>query len=267
MSSTLAAVRSAVAAVEKHRHILWALLMREMATRYGRDNIGFLWVIAEPIIFGSAVSTLYSFIRPPFDAGIRVVAFTITGYMPMILFRQSVNYAVSSVRSNTGLLYHRQISPMHLFLARFLMEFCGVTLAYIFIVLFANFLGKIDMPKDMLYLTTGWIILALQACGVAMVMNALSEIFDVVERFVQVFTYIFIPISGFMFLVYTLPPKLQQWALMVPFVHCFEMMRGGYFGEFLPVHFNVSYAMAWALGFNAIGLLLMQFVRPKVEVI
>ena len=31
--------------------VLVALLLREMLTRYGRHNIGFLWVFVEPMIF------------------------------------------------------------------------------------------------------------------------------------------------------------------------------------------------------------------------
>jgi ABC-type polysaccharide/polyol phosphate export permease len=31
--------------------VLGALLIRELLTRYGRHNIGFLWLFVEPMIF------------------------------------------------------------------------------------------------------------------------------------------------------------------------------------------------------------------------
>ena len=36
--------------------ILGALLIREMLTRYGRHNIGFLWLFVEPMIFTLGVT-------------------------------------------------------------------------------------------------------------------------------------------------------------------------------------------------------------------
>ena len=33
------------------RRVIWALMLREMMTRYGRHNIGFLWLFAEPMLF------------------------------------------------------------------------------------------------------------------------------------------------------------------------------------------------------------------------
>jgi ABC-type polysaccharide/polyol phosphate export permease len=267
MAGVLAWPRIFFGSIGYHGHIIWALLMREISTRYGRDNIGYVWLIAEPMLFGTGVSILYSYIRSPFENGIPVVAFTLTGYMPMILFRQGVNYSMNSTRVNNGLLYHRQITPLHLFISRFFTEFCGVSLAYMVEAFFAHMLGLLPVPKDMLLLVGGWLLLALQACGVAMFMNATSEVFDVVERFIPLLTYLFIPISGFMFMVATLPPKLQRAAEYIPFVHCFEMMRSGYFGEFLPVHYSIPYALAWGVGFVLLGLLSQQFVRPKVEVL
>src|SRR5271154_477884 len=115
--------------IDKHRRILWALLMRELATRYGRNDLGFLWLLAEPMIFAGAVAGLWSVIRPPFEYGIRLVPFLITGFMPLILFRQTASFVVNSVKVNQSLLYHRHITPLHLFLSRCGIEFIGVTFA------------------------------------------------------------------------------------------------------------------------------------------
>jgi capsular polysaccharide transport system permease protein len=267
MAGILAWPRNVAGFIGYHRHIIWALLMREISTRYGRDNIGYVWLIAEPMLFGTGVALLYSYIRSPFENGIPIVAFTLTGYMPMILFRQGVNYTMKSTAINNGLLYHRNITPLHLFISRFFTEFCGVSLAYMVEIFFANFLGLMPLPKDMLLLVAGWLLLTLQACGVAMIMNAMSEMFDVVERFIPLLTYLFIPISGFMYMIAVLPPRLQKKAIYIPFVHCFELMRSGYFGEFLTVVYNIPYALAWGVGFLLLGLLLQQFVRPRVEVL
>jgi len=146
--------------IDKHRRIIWALLMRELATRYGRDDLGFLWVLAEPMIFALAVASLWAVIRPPFEYGIPVVPFTITGYLPLILVRQTASYSVSAVRVNQALLYHRQVTPLHLYISRFVVEAAGISFAYIIIVVGLHFVGLCPLPRDILVLIAGWALLA-----------------------------------------------------------------------------------------------------------
>lgn len=266
MAGMIACVHRLGDALDTHRRIIWALLMRELSTRYGRDNLGFLWVIAEPLIFAAGVATLLSVIRPPFEYGIRVVPFTVTGYMPLILIRQTVGFVVNSVRANQALLYHRQITPLHLFVARFSLEFIGITFAYITIVIGLMVVGIMTPPKDILTLIQGWFLLAWLSFGLAIIMGAASEVFDFVERIVQVLTYLLIPLSGAFFMADALPPAYRHWILYLPFIHCFELMRGAYFGEFLKTYFNLQYVVCWAAGLTLTGLFLVQFVRGRVEV-
>lgn len=255
-----------VAEFDKHRRIIWALMMRELATRYGRDDLGFLWVCAEPMIFALTVASLWNVIRPPFEYGIRVIPFTITGYLPLILVRQTASFAVNAVKVNQALLYHRQVTPLHLFISRFVVEMLGISLAYVVIVVVLNFVGLMPLPKDIFSLLGGWALLGWMSLGVALFMGALSEIYSFVERFINVTTYILIPLSGAFYMAQSLPPGLRHYVLFVPFIHCFEIMRGAYFGEFLKTYFDLPYAIAWAAGLTLVGLLLVQFVRGRLEI-
>ena len=266
MAGFLAGAHPVFAELDKHRRIIWALLMRELSTRYGRNDLGFLWVLAEPMVFAGAVAGLWSVIRPPFEYGVRVVPFTITGYMPLILIRQTAGFSVNAIKANQALLYHRHLTPLHLFASRFLVEFVGITFAYMLIVTVLNFFGAMPLPKDILVLLEGWALLAWLAFGVALIIGALSEIFDVVERFIQVVTYILIPLSGAFFMASSLPPIYRKFSMALPFIHCFEMMRGAYFGEFMKTYFSVPYVLMWASGLTITGLLFVQFVRGRLEV-
>jgi capsular polysaccharide transport system permease protein len=252
--------------LDRHRRILWALLMRELSTRYGRDNLGFLWVVFEPMLFAGSVSIMWSAIRTPFENGIPIVPFVITGYLPLILVRQTVNYSVSAVKVNASLLYHRQVTPLHLFIARFLIEFIGVSTAFVIIVTLLNIVGLMSAPKDIKLVLAGWFLLAWIAFGMATIMGALAELFDFVERIVQIVTYIYIPFSGSFIMAATVAPGFRRALLFLPFIHCSEMLRSGYFGEFIVTYYDAGYAMIWAAGFTLLGLFLVQFVRSRVEV-
>lgn len=249
-----------------HGRIVWALLLRELGTRYGRSNLGFLWVIAEPLLFCFGVMLLWTAIKPPFEHGLRVIPFVVTGYMPIILVRHMITQALNCVRANGGLLYHRQITVLHMFAARLLLEFVGVTMAFVVVVLALWLFGLTDPPQDLLLLYGGWCLLAWLSAGLAMTLGALAQIAEVVERFVALFTYILVPLSGTFYMVGWLAEPFREAVLYLPFIHPVEMIRGGFFGPDVRTYFDLGYSAFWAAGLMLLGLLLLRFVRDRVEV-
>ena len=57
MDKTVTTFRQSLAI---QRRVIWALLMREVITRFGRENLGVLWLILEPMMFTLGVATLWS---------------------------------------------------------------------------------------------------------------------------------------------------------------------------------------------------------------
>src|SRR5271166_1682769 len=105
--------------------VVGALLIREVFTRFGREGLGFAWVVAEPLIFAIPVLLVWSAVRGPYEHGVRLMPFLWSGYLPILLFRHVGGRMVFFVRVNAGLLYHRQVTIFDLFLARFLLEVCS----------------------------------------------------------------------------------------------------------------------------------------------
>ena len=82
--------------------VIWALLMREIITRYGRHNIGFMWMFVEPIIFTLGVAALWSFAGLRHGSSIPIVAFAVTGYSAVLLWRNMPGRCVGAVEPNLG---------------------------------------------------------------------------------------------------------------------------------------------------------------------
>ncbi len=250
----------------RHGSIIWALLLRELATRFGRDNIGFLWLIAEPLLFCAGVVGLWTVVKPPFEHGLRIAPFVVTGYMPIILVRHMINQALNCVQANGSLLYHRQITLLHLFSARMILEFAGVTLAFALVVLLLALTGLAPLPQDPLLLFAGWGLLAWMSCGLALLLAALAQMAEPVERFVALFTYILVPMSGTFYMVSWLPEQFRSVVLYLPFIHPVEMVRGGFFGAEVTALYQPGYAALWAALLTFAALLLLRFVREGVEI-
>jgi len=254
-----------LATFARHSRVVASLMMREVITRFGREGLGFAWLIGEPLLFCFGVMALWSITKPAYEHGIRLAPFVMTAYMSLILCRHLISYLSGALQANMGLLYHRTISPLHIFTARIVMEFGGATAAFAVVYAILAVLGEVDLPNNYLLLYAGWFILAWVAAGFALVLAGLAMRFEIFERFIGLISYLLIPLSGAFAMVSWAPPAMQKYLLYIPFVHPIEMIRSAVFGEFVETHYSAVYAIAWGTVFNIIGLALVLSSRDKIE--
>jgi capsular polysaccharide transport system permease protein len=251
--------------VRRNVRIVTALMMREVITRFGREGFGFAWLIGEPLIFTFGVMALWSLTKPSYEHGVRLAPFVMTGYLAIILIRHFISYLAVALQSNIGLLYHRQVAPLHIISSRILMEFVGATTAYLIVYVVLLIIGQVDLPQNYLLLYYGWCLLGFLSAGFAMILAGLSMRYEFVERITGLVGYLMIPLSGAFAMVAWFPPAVQKYYLMIPFVHCIEMTRAAIFGEFIPTHYSLLYPLGWAIFFNVTGLLLIATARDHIE--
>lgn len=246
--------------------VIHALMIRELITRFGRENIGFLWIMAEPLLFGILVAFLWRVLHGPTEHGMGVIAFAVTGYIPVTLFRHGVARSVSIFTVNSSLLYHRQVKILDLILARFLVEMAGGMMAYVFIAAVLMIFNEFPVPAHIGLLVAGWTLYALFTLSLALVIAPLSEMSEVLEKFVPVTTYIMIPVSGLFSMASWLTPEVRRYFLWSPFVNCMEMMRKGIWGDTITVYYNIWNPIGCSLVVGMIGLVLCRRVRKTLTV-
>ncbi len=245
--------------------IIGALMRREMSTRFGREGLGFAWVIGEPLLFCFGVLLLWSAIKPEYEHGIRIGPFIMTGYMCLLLYRHMISFSVGALSGNVGLLHHRQIRTLHIFLARNLLEFLGGTAAFIIVYIVLLALGQVELPHNWLLLYAGWFTTAWVGFGIGLAFAGLSSRFDIMERLVPVLTYSMIPISGAFFMLHWIPQQFREVLLWFPFPHGIEMVRDGVFGHIAPTYYNASYAWFMGAVMLVFGLLLLAGAKNRVD--
>jgi len=248
--------------------IVLALTMREIHVRYARENIGFLWIVGEPILFCFGVIAIRSFLPffPREQHGMSLVGFVMTGYMPFLLFRHMMSRGIHCVRDNHNVLYHRRIRIIDLFLARMILEAAGTIIAFAGGCALFTATGLMEPPQDLLLLYAGWAYAIWFCAALAIAVGAASEISTLVERLYNPFSYLSLPVSGAFYMVNWLPTEWQNYALWIPLVHFFEMIRGGYFGEAVTARYDIGYITAVCLGLTIAALALVSYIRKRVAV-
>lgn len=243
--------------------VIGALLMREIMTRYGRDNLGFLWLLLDPIIFTVGAVLLFNTFHSSVGLKTQVTPFIFFGYSGLILWRTCPTRAIKAIEPNRVLMYHRQVKVQDVFYARMILETAGVTGAFLLCYIAMMVFELLHFPEDPILLATGWLLLAWFGSALGIVLGALSEHNDMVERLWHPAGYFMLPISGTFFMVDWLPQWLQPWALLVPMVNCVEMLRGGYWGTATRTHYEIAYVVVVCLLLTLIALLLMADKRMR----
>ncbi len=260
-----AQARPPALALLRHLSIVRALMLRELITRYGREGLGFLWVIGEPLVFCLGVVLMWNLIRPEYEHGIRLGPMVMTGYMALLLLRHQISFSLAALQANTGLLHHRSIAVLHLYAARNALEFLGTTAAFMVVYLLLGFLGEVSPPHDWSLVIVGWLLLGFMGVGLALIFSGLALRYTVMERIVPLLTYAMIPMSGAFFMASWVPPVWRDTYLLIPLPHAVEMIRAGVFGPFVETHFDGLYALTWGLVLNFVGLLLIAGARDRIE--
>jgi len=246
--------------------VLHALLMRELITRYGRDNLGVLWLVGEPMIFTLGVTTLWSAAGLAHGGtGIPIVAFAVTGYSSVLMWRNATTQCGAGIEQNKPLLFHRSVLIIDVFFTRIALEIIGATSSFIFLSFFFIFIGWMPVPDNLLMVLEGWFMLAWFGASLALLIGAGTAISPMVERLWHPAAYLFFPISGAAFMVDWLPTKFQAVVLLLPTVHGVEMLRHGYFGNVVPSHYDLGYMATCCLVLSLAGLLVVREAGRRLE--
>jgi capsular polysaccharide transport system permease protein len=246
--------------------VIHALMIRELITRFGRENIGFLWIMAEPLLFAGLVGVIWRFTHGPEEHGIGIIAFVATGYIPITLFRHSISRSVAIFTANQSLLYHRQVKVVDFIIARFFIEFLGGMMAYLFMAVCLIALDEFPVPDNVGLLISGWCLYSLFCFSICMVVAPLSEVSEVIEKLIPVATYIMIPFSGLFYMVSWMAPAVRQYFLFSPFVNGMEMMRKGIWGEKVTAYYDIWNPVICSMIGIVVGLIMCRRVRRTLTV-
>ncbi|MBY4709349.1 ABC transporter permease [Burkholderia cepacia] len=247
------------------RRVIGALLMREILTRYGRHNIGFMWLFFEPMLFTLGITLLWSMVKVEHVANVPITPFALTGYSSVLVWRNAVNRCNLAIEPNLSLLFHRNVRVLDIFVARILLEIAGATISFIVLALVFISTGLAKPPSDVLRIAEGWALLIGYAVGLGLVIGSLSERSETIDRVWHTITYLTFPLSGAAFMVDWLPQSLQRLALYMPMVNGVEMLREGYFGAPLKFHYDWAYFAIVDLILIFAGLFMARETGKRVE--
>lgn len=245
------------------RRVIWALLMREVITRYGRHNIGVLWMIGEPLIFTLGVATLWTAAGFGHGSAMPIAAFAITGYSSVLLWRNTVSKCNSGIQQNFNLLYHRNVRVIDVFATRILLEVGGTTASFILLSAVMIATGFIPIPTNLLTSIVGWLLLAWFGAALATLVGAAASFSEIVDRIWHPLSYFLFPLSGAAFMVDWFAQPVRDFLLWLPMVHGVEMVRDGFYGHLMRTHYDPAFLVKTNLCLSLAGLFVLRMAGRR----
>jgi capsular polysaccharide transport system permease protein len=248
------------------RHVIGALVIRELHTRYGRDNIGTMWMLLEPLLLAGSVTLLHwGSGGNHHDTDFRVVPFALTGYSVFMIFRSIITRAEAAVEANRPLLFHHMVTIFDLLFSRALLELIATTGALALLLALAIAAGLADIPARPLRLMAAIILLSWFSFALSMGIATGVHFSKAFGKFVHPATYIAMPLSGAFFLLAWIPLPYRYWLSWSPLNQIFEMVHSGLFGSYDSPYFNPLYIVGWCMVLTVLGLLELRILRRHVH--
>ena len=168
--------------------------------------------------------------------------------------QHAVADALERLTPNLSLLYHRNVRPIDIYLARLILEAAGATMSFVFLVLFFSFVGWLRAARRRAASDRRMAHAGVVRSSLALFLGALVRNVRNGRETWHPAAYILFPLSGAAFLVDALPEAAQKFVLLLPMVHGVEFLREGYFGSQITAHYDLAYMALWNIALTLFGL-------------
>lgn len=212
--------------------VTFALLMRELKTRFGTYRLGYAWALLDPMLMLAGFCLLFGLRGRGSFGHVEAPVFILSGYLPFLLFKKVTKQVQSAVGANLGLFYYRQVTPFATMSARYLMEGVVFLLVSFLMVLILLWFGFKAMPADPLHVLLYTLELSWFAFGLGILLCVVSKYSAEVGKIVSLLMLPLMFISGVLIPLSVIPQHLHPWLLWNPILHAIELIRTGWIAGF-----------------------------------
>ncbi|SFR15587.1 ABC transporter permease [Poseidonocella sedimentorum] len=226
---------------------IFALILREMTTSYGRTPGGYLWAVLEPIAVIAILSVAFSLLLRAPSLGTSFILFYASAVLPLRFFLIIQSSIAGAINFNRGLMAYPRVTVFDSVFAR------GILALLTQIMVNAIVLWGIFQFEDIREIIDPGPILLAYACslwlafGVGMLHAYLTYAFQLYARVWNVSSRPLLLLSGVFYTFEDLPQIARDIFWYNPMIHITGLSRSGYFASYHPEYISLSYVFVFGL--------------------
>lgn len=237
---------------------IFALIVREMVTTYGRSPGGYLWAILEPVAAIALLSFAFSLAFRAPSLGESFPLFYATGYLPYMLFHDVSMKTANSIRFSRPLLSFSAVTFLDLILARFLLNTLTHLLVMFLVIGGLMLIFDTRAVIDPAPILLGLCMAASLAIGVGTMNCFLFNAFPAWEQIWAVATRPLFIISGVFFILEDIPALYRDVLWFNPLFHATGAVREGFYATYDASYLSSVYVFSISIVLFVIGLMLLR---------
>lgn len=258
------AARLTQSRVQIQLRVLFALVMREMTTRFGRSPGGYVWAVLSPAGGIALLSLLFSqFARKP-PLGDSFALFFATGYVAYHAYMDTWQNLSNAVQVNRALLAFPRVTVLDVILARFILQ--ALTVCFVGVVIIGGLMAAMADPPTLrpgpIFLAMGLALLLAFCVGL---LNAVLFVtMPVWDRVFRIVNRPMLLISAVFYIYENMPAPAQALLWWNPLVHVTGIMRTGFHPTYHADYASPVYVIAFSLAPLFLGVLLLRAWKGRI---
>lgn len=241
-----------------------ALMLRDMASKYGRTPGGYVWVIAEPLGMIVVLSFAFSLIAKTPPIGSSFLLFYATGVLPFGYYGELQNAMLRMLKQSRNLLTYPVVSWIDAVIARLILStLTQLLVSYLVmtgIFLFIDVHAVIDVGA----LATSYLMAACIGVGVGLVNCVFAAFVPIWGTLWGIATRPMFLASGIIFLYNDMPQLAQDILWWNPLIHVTGLGRAAFFPTYDVTYVSHTFVFGTGIGLTALGLLLVKRFHKRI---
>ncbi len=247
------------------RRVVWALMLRETKTLFGKHKLGYLWAVinaAFQVGIFWAIREIAGF-HPPH--GMSTPAFLLGGFIPFYIFSNALTGGVNAISGNRALLVYPQVYPLDIIVARSALQGAVQSVVFVLLLCLAAILGQKVAVADLGAILTALALALILGFGAGTLCSALNLMQPVTSQIVPMLVRILFFTSGLFFALVDLPSAAQDILFYNPLCHIIVLARSGFIDGYGSDFIYLPYLAGFVLMLLALGLLLERYSRHFLD--
>ncbi len=241
-----------------------ALILREMATTYGKSVGGYLWVVLEPVLGIALLSFVFSLAFHSPSLGSNFPIFYATGYLPYFMYMDVSRKVGSSVIFSRPLLTYPAVTFIDAILARFLLNLMTHIVVFYILVSSIELAFNTHTIHNYNHVVKSMLMAAMLGLGIGSINCFLWSIFPVWERLWGILNKPLFILSAVLYVYEDVPASYQKYLWYNPLVHITAEMRKGFYPTYNGDFISPLYVYGIAFTALVAGLFLLLHFHKRI---
>ena len=248
-------------ALQRQGRVLYAVMLRNIRTRFFGNGLGYLFAIGWPLVHILALLLINAFAgrAPPF--GDSVVVFVATGTIPFITFSYLSRFMMMSIMVTRPLLAFPEVKVLDVLFASALLESLAAACVVLIMMVLAWFFDIPAMPRDIVQAAYAFGASILLGVGLGVLNGVLVMAAPMWFTAYSLSIILIWLSSGVIFVPDLLPEPARTLISYQPVAQLVEWVRSAYYEGYGEGILDRAYVLKFSIGCLFLGLLLERAMR------